>query len=242
MSHPYKEKAADNPRIHFKVHPEEAILRMRRTSSVTMRNPILKARPQFALFMIIAAICLPICAVADGPILSREDATKVLGFMAYKNIQIAFIVQNYVPPTGSPNGAQVVAIVQAPNGGYNRIEQQFFFDNTIGWFCTEEDQERTGVRLWTTNGYQEISPPIVQQAPATTSAGGTPPPSQDEALEGRLNNVYGKLKAKLDDAGRVKLKVEQLQWLKQRAAITDPEQSKSMTRARIGELEVRLNQ
>jgi hypothetical protein len=59
-----------------------------------------------------------------------------------------------------------------------------------------------------------------------------------ETTEIELNRIYGKLRAKLDDAGRESLKTEEKKWLELRAAMSEDERLQ-FTRLRIDELRVR---
>jgi hypothetical protein len=59
-----------------------------------------------------------------------------------------------------------------------------------------------------------------------------------ETAEVELNRIYGKLRAKLNDAGRESLKTEEKTWLGQRGAMSDDDRLQ-FTRLRINELRVR---
>ena len=102
-------------------------------------------------------IGLTACVMAEPPMLSKSDATKIIQGMGYTNVVIAFIVTN-------PQGLEVHAI-GTKNGSMQSLDQHLQYDNDLGWFYSEpllQYRVFIGYRIWNINGYSDIKPPPKQ--------------------------------------------------------------------------------
>lgn len=94
------------------------------------------------------------CVLADPPMLSKPDATKIIQGMGYTNVVIAFIVAN-------SQGLEVHAM-GIKDGKLQTVDQPLQYDNDLGWFHSEpllQYRQWIGYRIWTINGYSEIKEP-----------------------------------------------------------------------------------
>jgi len=62
-----------------------------------------------------------------------------------------------------------------------------------------------------------------------------------QGAEEDLNEAYSQLRSLLDEAGKERLRVEELAWLHKREAIKNPEERLEFTTSRVGELEDRIH-
>ena len=100
-------------------------------------------------------------ALAEPKPLPKSDAAKILASMGYERVTVAFIIQGAVPMAATQNAAMVSAM-GVFNGKLQKVEKQFFYDNDLGWFCTEDGTDKntgqvTFIRLWTVSGYSVVT-------------------------------------------------------------------------------------
>jgi hypothetical protein len=190
------------------------------------------------------ALILPATAFADPKPLSKADAVRILQSMGYQDAKIAFIIQGAVPIAATPNAAMVSAVGYF-NGQPKKVEQQFFYDDDLGWFCTEDWQNRVGIRIWSVNGYSEVAlAPRNTPPPVSMTTSSTPNVSviRRQDAEARLNEIYTRVRSRMNDTDKAALKQQQLQWLREREKYTgDSARFTEMTETRIKELEKQLN-
>lgn len=109
-------------------------------------------------------VCLFAISSATSAELTKSDAVKLLENMGKKNIVVAAVVQGFgrIPMSpislSSPNVAYVIGYAERKNGNREEVERPFFYDKDIGWFDYEVDPTNRRVRLWTVQGYKELSP------------------------------------------------------------------------------------
>lgn len=92
---------------------------------------------------------------APHPI-TKPEAARILESMGYHEIKVAFIIQGVSRLGETPNAA-IATAVGVFNGEPKRLEQQFFFDQDLGWFCTEPRANSTDIRIWSSSGYSEVA-------------------------------------------------------------------------------------
>ncbi len=114
-----------------------------------------------------AFLSIGITAFGEPKPLSKSDAAKILESMGYKDVKVAFIIQGLMPvygPGGLMAGSQDSATVTGVailNSAATKVERRFFYDNDLGWFCTEDlsKEKGIGIRIWSLAGYSEVNPP-----------------------------------------------------------------------------------
>jgi len=181
-----------------------------------MNTPALKLINQILALVLLTATCY-----ADPKPLSKADATTILENMGYKQTKVAFVIQDAVPMAATPNGAMVTGLGRM-NGKLEKIEKQFFYDNDIGWFYTEDRGERgnvSGIRIWSANGYSETKPEFEPPPPAPPVPHTPPGQAQVDDLERankEIGEVYQKLMSALPPEKQKSLREAQRAWLKSR--------------------------
>lgn len=118
----------------------------------------MKALNRFVIGIVVWSLSANFALAAE---LSKADAAKLMGFMGYKNPNIAAVINGVgiIPESlntyGSPNAAVVVGIGESDKGS-KTFAYSFFFDKDVGWFYYENDEKGARVRMWTLRGYMEI--------------------------------------------------------------------------------------
>jgi hypothetical protein len=104
----------------------------------------------------------PELRAAEPPPLSKADALKIISSMGYQNVAIGGVIQGVGTLTLAAFSSSSVAMVVAygeKDGQPQKIQETFFYDKDLGWFYYEIDTNGKRVRLWTVNGYSEVTPP-----------------------------------------------------------------------------------
>ncbi len=116
------------------------------------------------LFYVVPVYLILLMALSTSSLyaaeLSKEDATKLLAHMGYKNIVIVSVI-NGIGVMGNhifSCDRAALAIGYAEKEYPEEIAERFLYDKDLGWFYYEVDKKNRRVRLWTVQGYRVIRP------------------------------------------------------------------------------------
>jgi hypothetical protein len=124
-----------------------------------------------AIALVIAMLVVPALQAAD---LRKDDAAELLTIMGNRNVVVAAVINDVGGLGGGSFSSDNVALVV----GYAELNDEpveirttFYYDRDLGWFFYQVDKENRRIRIWTTDGYQEMRP----ESPSSSTIPQSPP-------------------------------------------------------------------